>query len=84
MSININNINVHQKTYNNTLNVKNNEKHFSNKDTLKNKRNNTISSNKPKYHLNLNEYDLIAKSSIKDRKNRRKNNKDFLINKNTK
>ena len=84
LSININNINVHQKTYNNTLNVKNNEKHFSNKDNLKNKRNNTISSNKPKYHLNLNEYDLIAKSSIKDRKNRRKNNKDFLINKNTK
>ena len=70
LSININNINVHQKSYNNSLSVKS-KNHFDRKISLtKNKkyeydfkkRNNTISSKRKRYHLNIN--DLILKSGF--------------------
>ena len=64
LSININNINVHQKGYNNTLSSKsknNFEKTISskkkeNKDVNCKKRNNTINSKRPKLQLNFDEF----------------------------
>ena len=59
LSININNINVHQKAYNNIRNSKNKNK---SKDYDYKKRNNTINPKKPKYQINFD--DLILKSDF--------------------
>ena len=59
LSININNINVHQKPYNNFRNSKNKNK---SKDNEYKKRNNTINSKRPKYQINFE--DFILKSDF--------------------
>ena len=64
LSININNINVHQKAYNNTLIAKSknhydkkiSSKKNENKDYNYKKRNNTIDSKRTKLQLNFNEF----------------------------
>jgi len=68
LSININNINVHQKAYNNTLSAKSKIK-FDHKLIMKKnhdyntvRRNKTINSKRQRYHLNFN--DLVIKSEF--------------------
>ena len=66
LSININNINVHQKAYNNISNSKNKNKDYNFK-----KRNNTINSKKPKYQINFD--DLIFKSDFNTKNSNEEN-----------
>ena len=68
LSININNINVHQKAYNNISNSKNKNK---SKDYNFKKRNNTINSKKPKYQINFD--DLIFKSDFNTKNSNEEN-----------
>ena len=68
LSININNINVHQKAYNNISNSKNKNK---SKDYNFKKRNNTINPKKPKYQINFD--DLIFKSDFNTKNSNEEN-----------
>ena len=73
LSININNINVHQKPYNNIRNSKNKNK---SKDYDYKKRNNTINSKRAKYQINFD--DFILKSDF-NTKNSNEENINYSI-----
>ena len=65
LSININNINVQQKQYNNIRNFKNKNK---SKDYDYKKRNNTINTKRPKYQINFDEFILKSEFNTKNKK----------------
>ena len=87
LSININNINVHQKAYNNSLNAKSKiyfdkkliMKKNKNNDLDYKKRNNTINPKRPRYHLNFN--DLVIKSDFNTKDCNEKGNNNIKIRK---
>jgi len=87
LSININNINVHQKAYNNSLNAKSKiyfdkkliMKKNKNNDLDYKKRNNTINPKRPRYHLNFN--DLFIKSDFNTKDCNEKGNNNIKIRK---
>ena len=72
LSININNINVQQKPYNNIRNFKNKIRNFKNKNKSKDydykKRNNTINTKRPKYQINFDEFILKSEFNTKNKK----------------
>ena len=77
LSININNINVHQKAYNNTLSAKSKNsfdsnilKKIKNNDYDYRKRNNTINPKSKKNHLNFNDLVIKSESNAKSFKER--------------
>ena len=82
LSININNINVHQKAYNNTLSAKSKNsfdsnilKKIKNNDYDYRKRNNTINPKSKKNHLNFNDLVIKSESNAKSFKERINSNK---------
>ena len=87
LSININNINVHQKAYNNSLNAKSKiyfdkkliMKKNKNNDLDYKKRNNTINPKRPRYHLNFN--NLVIKSDFNTKDCNEKGNNNIKIRK---
>ena len=87
LSININNINVHQKAYNNSLNAKSKiyfdkkliMKKNKNNDLDYKRRNNTINPKMPRYHLNFN--DLVIKSEFNTKDCNEKGNSNIKLRK---
>jgi len=85
LSININNINVHQKAFNNTLSAKSKirfdkklvmKKNKNNYYDYKRRRNNTINLKWPRYHLNFN--DLVIKSEFNTKSSNEKGNHNHI------
>ena len=88
LSININNINVHQKAYNNSLNAKSKiyfdkklimKKNKNTNDLDYKRRNNTINPKRPRYHLNFN--DLVIKSEFNTKDCNEKGNSNIKLRK---
>ena len=81
LSININNININQKSYNNTLNSRSNTHINTQKSTDYKKRNKTINSKRQKYHLNFDEFIFKNKYNKGDGIHDDKNNKKQIFTK---